>query len=179
MVNPGKIIQKFFRNFHFRGMSRTNFWKTHSQKFDEYLLNFWKISGHKPDRFLENSYLDEFSRKRFVPRNSVLPMPIRLPGLDFTKFQSFIFYRGRDIRTLESLTYFWFPEIRILWFLFPGLFIFLGNWTIQFFWVSKQKKTFKLRIVFAIYEIDALKRYLYNNNLISAQNPFQKTFNFW
>ena len=86
------------------------------------------------------------------------------------------FYRGRDIRTP---TYFWFPEIRILWFLFPGLFRFLGNWTIQFFWVCKQKKRLNYESVFAIYEIDALKPYLYNNNLISTQSPFQKTFNFW
>lgn len=72
-----------------------------------------------------------------------------------------------------------FPEIRILWFLFPGLFIFLGNSTMQFFWVCKQKKRLNCESFVAIDEIDALKRYLYNNNLISTQSPFQKTFNFW
>ena len=49
----------------------------------------------------------------------------------------------------------------------------------QFFWVCKQKKRLNCESFVAIDEIDALKRYLYNNNLISTQSPFQKTFNFW
>ena len=53
-----------------------------------------------------------------------------------------------------------------------------GQFNNAVFLSLQAEKTFKLRIVFEIDEIDALKRYLYNNNLISTQSPFQKTLNF-
>ena len=36
LTNPGKLIQKIFRNFSFPG--QTNYWKTHPSKFHEYLI---------------------------------------------------------------------------------------------------------------------------------------------
>ena len=59
--------RKFFEISVFRGVKKTDFWKTNPLMFCEYLFSFCKISGHELDRFLENSsYLDKFSRNRSV-----------------------------------------------------------------------------------------------------------------
>ena len=52
LANPTKLIQIFVRNFNFRGISWTVFWKIHPSIFCEYLFSFCKISGHELDRFL-------------------------------------------------------------------------------------------------------------------------------
>ena len=113
-----------------------------------------------------------------IPRLTQLIIVFKLPclvpslGISYSLWpstlKSIVACKGLSKKGLSS--YDNFPEIKILWFWFPGLFIFLGNSTISL----QREKTFKLRIVFAIYQIDALKRYLYNNNLISTQSPFQK-----
>ena len=55
----------FFQNFRFRGMSSTDFWKTHPTKFFEYVVSFCKISGHELDCFLKTRpYFDDFARNR-------------------------------------------------------------------------------------------------------------------
>ena len=91
-----------------------------------------------------------------------ISLPWGSPGLSLRNSRA-LFFLGVEILGFSFFCQ-EFPEIRILWFLFPGLFRFLGNWTIQFFWVCKQKKRLNYESVFAIYEIDALKPYLYNNN---------------
>ena len=83
------------------------------------------------------------------------------------------FYRGREIRS-DRFPWNWDFVVFI-----PRFIYIPGQFNNAVFLSLQAEKTFKLRIVFEIDEIDALKRYLYNNNLISTQSPFQKTLNFW
>ena len=77
LANPGKLIHIFFRRRDidrfqffsvFRGVTKTDFWKTHPQKFDEYLFSFCKISGYESDSY---PFLDEFYRNRSVSRPGI------------------------------------------------------------------------------------------------------------
>ena len=83
----GKVIQCFFQNFNFRGMSVTDCWKIHPSFF--VVFSFYKILWHELDRLqiwtsfpemghfsTKCSILDEFSRNWPVSCPKIIKLTI-------------------------------------------------------------------------------------------------------
>ena len=103
-----KLIQFFFQNFNFRGMSWTDFWIVHPSIFCEYLFSFSKISWHELDRFLENSSIFGWNFQKSVcvtPRNSKFIFWLNV--LFWMSFLEIVLAHTPDLNKTESILVGW------------------------------------------------------------------------
>ena len=123
MANPGKLIQKFSRNFSFPGRDTDRFLKNSSSIFSKF-----QFPGHEMDWFLENSSIN-FANMVAWLGHTILKTFKWCPIL--TRILAMKFLYSRDVKITISSIYFCNTflvfSISFIWF-FKFLSNFLRKW---------------------------------------------------